>query len=896
MKTLTAGLFIGILCNTASASAPFRYRFPLFYNTADSAYNRPAVVAVRAVNPINVDGLLTESEWQRPGVTDFTERDPNEGAKPSQKTEVWVAYDDAALYVAARMYDTSPDSIIRRIGRRDADITADAFYVGIDSYHDRRTGFYFVVSAGGSVADGTCFNDSWDDNSWDGVWDAATTIDSLGWTLEIKIPYSQLRFPQQDEYVWGINFIRQIERSKERYDFVMVPKKESGWVSHFADLTGLRNIHPPRKLELLPYTVSSAKSLRHDEGDPFKNGYKFNQNFGADLKLGLGYNLTLNATINPDFGQVEVDPAVVNLTQYETYFIEKRPFFVEGSNFFDFGFGGTNNNWGFNFGNPEYFYSRRIGRSPEGEVQHSGFTDIPDRTHIIGAAKLTGKIADGWSLGALQALTAREYAETDSSAVRFKDVVEPFTYYGVLRSLREFNEGHQALGIIGTAVARDFNRDYLADNFNHRSYAIGMDGWTNLDAERMWVVTGWLSATRVEGTSGRMLSLQQSSLHYYQRPDAGYLGLDTSASSLSGYGGRVAINKQKGNSYLNAAIGTISPGFDSNDLGFMFRTDIINAHLVLGYSWYEPDGIFRRKGFNIATFTSYNYGGIRVGEGYFIFANLQLMNYWSLSGNASFHPPYYDPYTTRGGPLMQTTKGSNGYLQASTDSRQPVVFNLGIGGAQAESGGYDVTLEGGIEWKPSSGLNIKFFPSIEHTGSYAQWITQVDDPNATATYGARYVFARIDQRQVSANIRVDWTFTPKLTLQLFLQPLISVGTYDDFREFREPGTFTFNRYGENGSTISFIESTNQYLVDPDGTGPTRTFSFDNPDFNFKSLRGNAILRWEYLPGSTLYFVWTQERTNEADAGDFSFGRDFHNMISSSGDNVFLIKATYWWNP
>ena len=892
MKILLTGICIVLYCSS------------LLANDIDSSIKRPTIEALRVESPVAIDGILSEQIWQRPGIDRFTQRDPTEGGSPSQRTEVWVAYDDEALYIAARLYDTAPESIMVNVGRRDADLSADWFYVGIDSYHDRRTGFYFAVYASGAIGDGTLYNDDWDDNTWDGVWDAATKIDDKGWTTEMRIPYSQLRFPTQDQYVWGINFARQIERDKERDDFVLVPKKESGWVSRFADLLGLQHIHPPRKLEILPYFASSGEFLQHDDHDPFNDGSVFKRNIGADLKVGLGSNLTMNATLNPDFGQVEVDPAVVNLSQYETFYDEKRPFFVEGSNFFDFGSGGANSNWGFNFGNPNFFYSRRIGRPPQGSPQHTDddnqhdvFSDRLDRTHIIGAAKLTGKIAEGWSLASLQAVTARENEETDSAGVRFEDVVQPLTYYSVLRSQKEFNEGRQGIGILGTAVARDLNKEYLVDHFNRRSYTMGLDGWTNLDSERTWVLTGWLASTRLEGTTDRISAIQQNPVHNFQRPDADHLEVDPEATSLTGYGGRVAINKQKGNSYLNTAVGVISPKFDSNDLGFMSRTDVLNAHLVLGYRWYTPDGIFRSKNFNIATFRSFNFAGQKTGEGYFFFYNAELMNYWNFNGTFDFNPAILDPYNTRGGPIMKNTNGYGADISGSTDSRRPVVLDLELSTGRTESGGWRMTWSPGVTWKPASGINFRFSPDFNRDITIAQWVMNYPDTNAKQTFGSRYIFGRIDQHEIGATIRLDWTFTPKLTLQLYLQPLISVGTYTDFKELKEPATYTFNRYGvDNGSTIGYDAAANSYSVDPDGAGPDSSFSIGNPNFNFKSLRGNAVLRWEYLPGSTLYFVWTQQRENSDDPGDFSFGRDFRNLVGSPGDNVFLIKATYWWNP
>ncbi len=866
------------------------------YISTDSIKTRPTVEAIRITNPIVVDGILSEAEWQHPGVSYFTQRDPAEGAEPTQKTEVWVAYNDEAIYIGARLFDTHPDSIVSRIGRRDADLSADGFYVGIDSYHDRRTGFWFVVYAGGSVKDGTMYNDTWDDNSWDGVWDAATRIDDRGWTLEMRIPYSQLRFPSQEKYTWGINFIRQIDRNKERDDFVMVPKKESGWVSRFADLTGMHDIHPPRRLEILPYTATTGKFLRHDAGDPFNNGHMVDQSFGTDMKVGIGSNLTLNATINPDFGQVEVDPAVVNLTQFETYFDEKRPFFIDGSNFFDFGFGGANSNWGFNWGTPTFFYSRRIGRPPQLGVQESGYSDIPDRTHIIGAGKFTGKISDGWSIGALQAFTAREYGKVDSSGVRFADVVEPFTYYGVLRTLREFNDGRQAVGFLGTATMRDLNHDYLENSLNRRAYALAADGWTNLDADQVWALTGWLASSRLEGTKTQILRMQEDPEHYYQRPDADYLHLDSNATSLGGYGGRIALNKQKGNTYLNAAFGFISPGMDLNDLGYMYRTDILNGHLVLGYNWYQPDEIFRTKWINLATFRSYSFGGRKIGEGYFMFYGAEFLNYWDISGNVSYEPAVYDPISTRGGPVMMKTPSYDVYFSGNTDIHKPVTFNFGFTGGRSESGGYITTWDPGIVWRPTSALNLTFAPEVNHDVTIAQWVANQADPTAKATYGSRYIFGKLDLREVSASIRMDYTFTPRLTFQLYLQPLISVGKYTEFKELKQPGTYAFNRYGiDNGSSISFNAATDSFQVTPNSTG-SPLFGFANPDFNYKSLRGTAVLRWEYLPGSTIYLVWTQQRNNYDDPGDFSFSRDFGHLINNPGDNVFIMKITYWWNP
>jgi len=866
----------------------------------DSTLKRPVISAYRATNTLRIDGVLDEPAWSHEPASHFVQKNPTEGAAPSFPTEVWVLYDDEAVYIGAKMHDPNPDSIVSRIGRRDADLDGDWFYVGIDSYHDRRTGYFFGIYASGSITDGTLYNDEWDDDSWDGIWEGQSRIDADGWTAEMKIPYSQLRFPKQDSYTWGINFMRQIERLKEEDYFVMVPKKESGWVSRFADLRGIADITPPTRLEFLPYVVSGLRRTSDfTEGDPFHDGSSLTGNVGGDLKLGLGSNLTLNATINPDFGQVEVDPAVVNLSQFETFYDEKRPFFVEGSNLFDFGHGGANNNWGFNSGIPTFFYSRRIGRAPGGAEQHDGFVDYPDATTILGAGKLTGKIDENWSLAALSAVTQREFATVQADdGTRYEDVVEPLASYNILRSQKEFDNGRQGLGFLGTAMFRNLDEPYLSDQFNSSGLTGGIDGWTNIDPDRTYVITGWAAVSRIQGSAARMVNIQRSPLHYYQRPDIDHVTLDSSRTSLSGYAGRIAINKQKGNLKLNTAFGWVSPGFDVNDMGFLFRTDQLNMHMVLGYRWYDPDGIFRSKGFNAATFRNYDFGGHKVDEGYYIFYDATFMNYWGMSGNLNYFPATLDRNSTRGGPMMMNTNRYAAYLEGWTDSRSMVSYGLGVSSGRSESGGYRVSPYGWITVHPTSGVKVTLNPEFTRDITIAQWVTNQEDPAAAATYGTRHVFAKIDQREVSASVRVDWTFSPKLSLQVYLQPLIAVGAYSEFKELRSPRTYTFNRYGEdNGSTISYDAAAEEYTVDPDGSGGASPFTFSNPDFNFKSLRGNAVLRWEFLPGSTAFLVWTHSNYNLEHPGTFDFGRDFGSLFNNENfEDVFLLKIAYWIHP
>ena len=869
---------------------------PLFlFAKAPDPSAQKTVQAVQTNGTINVDGVLEEKVWKTKGYSDFVQSDPIDGATPTEKTEVWVAYDKEAIYVAARLYDSNPESITSRLGRRDDFVESDWFIFAVDPYYDRRTGFQFAVNPAGSIVDWTLYNDEWNDTTWDGVWESKTHIDDEGWTVEIKIPYNQLRFPKKEEYVWGVNFKRVIKRKNEKLSFVWVPKEESGYVSRFSKLTGIKGISPRRYIEFLPYSVGEAQFSPEESGNPFQTGKDFLGNAGFDLKIGLKSNLTLDTTVNPDFGQVEVDPAVINLSAYETYYQEKRPFFIEGANIFNgFGRGGANNYVNISWSSPSLFYSRRIGRTPQGYVSRNGYVDYPDRSTILGAFKLSGKIGSGWNFGFINALTAREYAEIDSDSQRFQEEVEPFSYYGVLRTQKEFHEGAQGLGFMATSVVRDLNNENLESTINKNAFSFAIDGWTFLDKNKTWVINGWFGSTRIDGSQDKILSLQQSSIHYFQRPDATQVEVNEEATSLSGWGGRFAINKQKGRFLFNAAFGLLSPGFDSNDAGFQFgSSDVINAHLLSGYNWPHPGKVFRSVYIAGGVFRNYDFGGNKTWDGCLFLSEGQFLNYWGFNTMFAYNPQTISNDLTRGGPLALIPAGYQIDLEMDSDSRKPVVISAGTSLYSRPTEGQSWNGEVSIRWKPRSNISLSFGPSYYNRQSKIHWVTRVNDYLMTATFGTRYVFGRLDQKVLSSEIRLNWIFTPKMSLQLYLQPFLAVGKYDEFKELSKPKTYDYNIFGENESTIAYSDET--YTVDPDGPGPAADFSFYNPDFNMKSLRGTIVLRWEYHPGSLLYLVWTQNRADYAHPGDFNFIRDLGDLFTAPGDNIFLIKFSYRWN-
>jgi hypothetical protein len=840
---------------------------------------------------ITIDGILDESAWTGKSAGNFIQSKPDDGKPATEKTEVWVAYDKKSLYIAARLHDSEPDKIIGRLGRRDDFVDSDWFTCSIDPYYDRRSGFLFAVNPSGTIVDRTLSNDEGQDSAWDGVWESATNRDQSGWTVEIKIPFNQLRFKPKDQYTWGINFRRIIKRKNEKSGFVWIPREESGFVSHFARLEGIRDIKPGRHIEIVPYSIARASYSPVEEGNPFATGEDYFASAGVDLKVGLKSNLTLDVSINPDFGQVEVDPAVINLSAAESYYEEKRPFFIEGSSIFSFGYGGSNRNIGANWGNPTFFYSRRIGHPPQGYATGDGYISSPDWTTILGAAKITGKIGNGWNVGFLTALTEREYATLDNNGARSTQEIEPFSHYGVLRVQKEFNEGRQGLGLIATSILRDLRNESLMELLNDNAFSFGIDGWTFLDKDKVWVVSGWLGGTTVSGPKEAIGMRQQAYPHYFQRPDADHVEYDSEATSMNGWAGRFSLNKQKGNFVFNAAVGAISPGFDSTDMGFMWNSDVINGHIMAGYRTFKPGKIFRNWEINVFTQRNYNFDGDKIGEQRLIFiGHGELKNFWDVYAQYSYNPEKWSHSLTRGGPKTLVPEYSWGELGIFSDDRKPVVMHLFSGFSTSVSGshGWFGSLE--LHWKPSSNVSISLEPSYQIDHEVSQWVSNIEDPLMTSTFGNRYMFATLDQKTLSCSIRINWTFNPKISLQAYLQPFIAVGDYYGFKELSRPSSYAFNVYGENHSTIAYGDD--EYRIDADGPGPAAPFSIGNPDFNYKSLRGTVVLRWEYRPGSIIYFVWTQNRWDYANPGDLRFSRDFRNLIQAPGDDIFMIKFTY----
>jgi hypothetical protein len=580
----------------------------------------------------------------------------------------------------------------------------------------------------------------------------------------------------------------------------------------------------------------------------------------------------------------------VNLTQFETFFNEKRPFFIEGAQIFgNVGRNGANNFWGFNRSEPDLFYSRRIGRSPRGEPE-ADFTDVPDASTILGAAKLTGKTASGWSVGVLEALTAREWARTAAGDATGREEVEPLTNHLVGRAHRDLRRG--GVGFLATSVLRDLGGSPLAGTLVRSASVAAVDGYYFLGPKKDWVLTGRVAGSWLRGSAAAIEQQQLSSRRYYQRPDAGQVRLDEEATSLSGWTGSANLNRNGGNLQVNAALWATSPGFEANDLGFGTRSDRWGGHVVGTWRKTDPDKVTRRRSLSIAKWYALNFDGDRQGDGLHVFGNAQLRNYWNVGGNGFKRWRAWDDSRTRGGPSMiaGAAWGAGAWLE--TDARKRASLGLEYFRFESEYGGREDTYWTSLNLKPSSSLSLSLGPTLYRATSVAQWVQAVEDPLAAATYGSRYVFATLGQEEWGGALRVNWILSPRLSLQVYAQPLLSSGAYRELKELAAPRSFDFLVYGTGGSTIRYDASSAAYAVDPDGAGPAAAFTVDDPDFNFKSLRVNAVLRWEWRLGSALYVVWTQNRENADYPGDFDMERDARALWNAPADDVFLVKFTY----
>lgn len=868
----------------------------------------PSTAATRRSAPIALDGKLDEAAWNAaPPITQFTQFNPDEGVAPTQRTEVRILYDDDALYIGATMFDTAgPAGIRTRLVRRDNDFDSDYFQMVIDGYHDHLSRAFFTVNPSGSKQDQIGIGASCCDSGWDPVWEVQTRINSDGWVAEIRIPFSQLRFASDSVQTWGLQLRRWIQRRQEEDDWSFWKRTESGGPPRFGHLEGLRIAHTGRHLELLPYVASSARAIEADKGDPFNHGLKSTARVGADLKYLLTSNLTLDATINPDFGQVEVDPAVVNLSAFETSFNEKRPFFVEGSGVF--GFGGLNCYFCSNVSSLSAFYSRRIGRAPTGAplaFAAGKYVQVPDASTIVGAAKVSGRTSNGFTVGLLDAVTNRETAKLRmADGTSGTQVVEPLTNFFVGRVKKDFMRGNLVVGGIATSVARQMDTVFASRLTSHAEFYGGDLRYTWGNQAYSFVANTGLST--IEGDSTVILSKQRSSARYFQRPDrgvgsSGFLSnqLDPSATQMIGAAGYARVAKESGSWLWETAVNVRTPGFENNDLAFLTRADYVWYNANIFKQWQTPTKWYRNFSVIVGGQQQSNFEGDLTDRQAQVYVSTTTPQFWNVSSFYIWRPAVLDDRLLRGGPVVKRPGSGYTELDVSTDSRRRLVFFVNSSYSSNADGGWGGSLSTTANYRPTSNVVVSFGPSWNDGESNLQYLTSVSDAAATNFYGSRYVLASIRQKQLALDTRLNVTFSPRMTLELYAQPFFASGHYSRFKEFAAPRQGKVNIFGENAGTVDVTRdatgAATKYTIDPDGIGSALPFSFGNPDFSQQSLRGNAVFRWEYRPGSVLYFAWTHSRFREDGLGALDFAHDRDALYSAHPDNIFLVKAS-WWIP
>jgi hypothetical protein len=878
---LFIGLYFFLFCTLVSASGSSPDLYPFKPSPAGKALTSTHIIEEGA---ISLDGKLDESIWTESHVLkDFTQHAPDEGAPASEKTEVRVLYSKDSLYVGVRAFDSEASKIKSILARRDSKCPSDWIKIWIDSYHDRLTAFEFSVNPCGVKRDVHWSKDRRQDDNWDAVWDVEVSIDDEGWTAEFKIPFSQIRFPVKESHTWGFQAGRVIARKNETSYWRHIPKGGAQFVSLFGDLTGIEGIPSPKRLQLLPYGVMRGEYEPAVEGNPFKTGSDYLSNMGLDAKYGVSSNLTLDVTINPDFGQVEADPADVNLTAFETYFQEKRPFFIEGRDMLRFSLGSSI------MERDSLFYSRRIGRRPQGYPSGAKYYSKPDFTTILGAFKLTGKTAGGWSIGIMEAVTSSENASVVTwGGEKTTQRVEPLANYFLGRADKEWRNGRSVFGFIFTAVNRNIQEERL-EFMRNAAYSGGISfrhRWASDTLE----MSGFLIQSYIRGSEEAILDAQESSARYYQRPDAEHLELDPARTSLSGYAGNFIIAKI-GGGHWRWSLGArgFSPGFEVNDMGYMRDVDEIRPHARLAYYEYKPGKLFRDYNFSMTFWQSYDFAPTHLSTNISFRSSFSFLNFWNISVDVNRSMERLSTSQLRGGPavLVPGSWRIGGSFRSNT--QRDFHFSIRGSASLSDHGAKNYSLSGTLTARPSERLHLSLSPRYSDALRMLQYTSKEYSDSQT-----HYILSRINQKTVSLTLRLNYTITPNLSLQLYTQPYVSAGKYSEFKEVIEPRAEKYDDRWHIFTSEELVLKDGVYYLSP-FSEPGEVFTFGDPDFNFRQFRLNFVLRWEYLPGSTLYLVWQNGINDYADFGELSIGDDLRQLFSSPSDNAFMLKISYWFN-
>ena len=847
-----------------------------------------AVRATRRTGPVSIDGRVTEDAWRSAPTTDgFWQRSPNEGATPLVQTSFQVLYDDAALYIAVRALDSEPDQIRGLLTRRDEDSASDWILVGIDSYHDKRTAFMFGLNPAGVQRDSMLFDDTNEDASWDAVWDGHARVADDGWVAEFRIPLSQLRFADAGAQTWGLQVMRVVARTKEESVWSPLPRDAAQIVSLFGTVDGIDGVEQTRRVELLPYALGGAQLADALDGDPFTGDLSGAGSIGLDAKYGLGSNVTVAATINPDFGQVEADPSEVNLSAQETFFEEKRPFFLDGADIFRFGLGQGDGPDSVE----QLFYSRRIGSTPHDSADGlADYVQEPDSTTIYGAAKISGKTASGWSFGVLDAVTAQEKAQLAMVDGTTDDlVVEPLTNYAVLRLRRDLNDGRTTFGAAMTAVNRSLDGTGMGW-LHDQAYTGGLQINHRFASDR-WNADARMVGSYVHGSPEAIDITQRESQHYFQRPDADHIDYDPTRTSLVGAGLLWSVVKVAGGSWrYGTGSDARTPGLEANDIGFQRSADYCVQWLWGQYRHDQPGDTLLSWMVNTEMWGVTNFAPTLLGHGGNVSGEASLKNYWGARGGVGIERNLWDTSALRGGPAVRADEALNMWGGVWSDPRHTVRGNLDVFAHVAPAAdSWSAAVNPALTIQARSNVAIALGPMLAWNHDDRQFVTETFD----AAGDAHYILARIRQTTAGMTVRVNYTYSPRLSVQMYAQPFISVGHYSDYKEASDPRAESYaDRYHTFVQGEFYGLADGSVAVDSDRNGVV-DFGFERADFNFRQLNSNVVVRWEYRPGSTVFFIWSHGRTSETSLGRFALGDDLTELFEERGEHVVLVKANYW---
>jgi hypothetical protein len=852
---------------------------PMAAQSDDSASPTIRVTHAEGAAPV-IDGRLDDDVWQHAEWTrNFTTREPVEGGTPAGATEVAFVLAGGSLYVGARMRGAEPGDVRAQLARRDRESDAERIAISLDTYLDRRTAYTFAVTAAGTRIDYHHPSDSEGSRaySFDPVWTAVTWVDSAGWTAEMRIPLSQLRFAASGEQIWGVNIVRSVPARNEVSYWRLVTRSQTGWASRMGELVGLGTLRPSGRMEAVPYVATEGRLSRPaDPRNPFLAERQGTARIGGDFRMGLGSAFTLDATINPDFGQVEADPAEVNLSQFETFFSERRPFFVEGTSL---------------LGSRGLFYSRRIGAPPPGRPD-ADYADRIDNTTILGAAKVTGRTRRGLSLATLAAVTGRERTATfDTASGTFgRSEVAPPAGYGVVTVQQEIGRDRSTLGATLTGVRRGMGAEGPLAGLLPRQAVSGI-----VDGRLRWKggeydINVYAGFSHVTGDSLAILRLQRSPRRYFQRPDAAYVEVDPSRTALSGTFLSVGHSRNSGRHWLwDVDYVEQRPGLELNDMGRMGSSDNRRLSGNLRYRETRPGKLFRRYQVGVFQENLWNFGGVQNAFTPAIVAGAQLRNFWSAEAVLIRIERAQSDDLTRGGPLMRTPRAlrleSELAGNPSFRSRWEVETEL----QRDELGGWQTQLGGTLSFRPGPRWDMSVEPAWSRGVNTRQYV-QERSGGPAATFGRRYLFGVLERNELRARIRLNYALSPDLTLETYAEPFASSGRFYDFGELRAARSMELRSYGrEEGTSLTRDPETGAWQV----TDGAASFTLPNRDFDVRSFRSNAVLRWEWRPGSTLFVVWQQNRaTSEARFNRLDPG-DLFGSLTARGENFLALKASYW---